>query len=532
MEFSTHLTQLLHTEGARVFAFDASGSKVISLPDHIRSSPATEIEMTSPLERLMPASQGNAVVAYEWARRTGVGTATIRFEDEDADCRLDVFDLKESDGCFLGVVTATPLKANDALIAELPPRQSVMSLNVSGEVITVSETFERMFGWTADEVVGMSALDYIHPDDHEAGIIGWAALLEKPGTSYRVRSRFKTKAGQWIWCEETDTNHLNDPDKECVIVEIVDITPEIEAQAALQRRETLLDSLRQALPTGVLHLDADGNAALWNDRWLALTGIPGSAGADGLLECAEDREEVKRALNKSMDQRVDIDLPITLLGKGACCFGELHLRPLDEGGTPFGLLITLDDVTRLRSHQLELAEQNRRDPLTGVYNRLGIDEFLESHLDQGRTKCSVLFLDLDDFKSINDSFGHRLGDEVLQTVAAAVNELLRPGDALGRLGGDEFLVVAVGDLSDDDALRFAQRIEIAANLASARFDQPLDVGVSVGYARSKPDDDAETLVSRADHMMYERKQQRRGAPPADDVHDQPHREDAARSPRR
>jgi diguanylate cyclase len=123
----------------------------------------------------------------------------------------------------------------------------------------------------------------------------------------------------------------------------------------------------------------------------------------------------------------------------------------------------------------------------------------------------VLYLDIDDFKDVNDRYGHEVGDRVLRAVADRLRAALRATDTAGRLGGDEFCVVA--DVPDADALAEVVRRVRAALGPAVMFDtEELSITVSIGAAVSSPGDNDSTLLARADAAMYQDKRERRDEP--------------------
>lgn len=163
-----------------------------------------------------------------------------------------------------------------------------------------------------------------------------------------------------------------------------------------------------------------------------------------------------------------------------------------------------------------LTEQSRRDPLTGVYNRLQLDEVLGREFAAAVAAgqpLSLAFVDLDDFKRINDRHGHLVGDQVLRQFAQSLERMLRSSDLVARYGGEEFLVV-LGQSNEAAAARVLQRIlEETARTPMAVVDgHPLYVTFSAGLAThdgpDSPFADAQGLLQAADHALYEAK--RRG----------------------
>lgn len=260
--------------------------------------------------------------------------------------------------------------------------------------------------------------------------------------------------------------------------------------------DVLLARLTDALPSGVLHVDADGATVVKNEAWARLTGCDGDAGIGGLLEAVGNAEEIAAALKRA----VDADLPVGFSQAGGTCdSGLLHVRPIVVDGVPGGVLITLDDLTEAHSHEIELASQARRDPLTNALNRQGIEEVLNRALDGHRSTgepVAIVFVDIDDFKPINDTWGHALGDQVLQAVAERISELLRPADFLGRSGDDEFLAVLAGLPTNDDVAAVMRRIEQELPTLAVRFREPVAISATIGAAYARPDDDFDSLVNR------------------------------------
>ncbi|WP_328352041.1 diguanylate cyclase [Mycobacterium sp. NBC_00419] len=178
------------------------------------------------------------------------------------------------------------------------------------------------------------------------------------------------------------------------------------------------------------------------------------------------------------------------------------------------VLSTSNDITELKALQRQLAELARTDPLTSVLNQRGFAERLEAELSRvrdGRGGLSVLLLDVNDFKSVNDTFGHIAGDNVLMAIGEALQLEAGPDDFVGRLGGDEFCVALV----DADAVRAAAAADrIRRRISGYRPDDgnPYAVSVSIGLATAG-DSDATVadLMTRVDRLMYQEKSGRAAA---------------------
>ena len=185
------------------------------------------------------------------------------------------------------------------------------------------------------------------------------------------------------------------------------------------------------------------------------------------------------------------------------------------GGAPY-VLAQLLDVDQRKHNERAFEQAARRDPLTGLGNREALDRELAVHLDPaGGRGAAALFVDLDRFKTINDTFGHEAGDAVLVAAAARLRSSVRPQDTVIRVGGDEFVVVCPRTRGgqEPDVAALARRLEQVLAVPVEHEGHRLVVGASVGHAYGRPGDDSTALVTRADRSMYERKDAGRSAPP-------------------
>jgi diguanylate cyclase (GGDEF)-like protein/PAS domain S-box-containing protein len=173
------------------------------------------------------------------------------------------------------------------------------------------------------------------------------------------------------------------------------------------------------------------------------------------------------------------------------------------------------DVTDRRALQDRLASLSEQDELTGLYNRRGFRRMVEQELKSGRRagrRGALFYIDLDAFKPINDSYGHAAGDEALRATAEVFRRCLREEDLVGRLGGDEFGIFAIGITSPAEAdllLARLYRSSNDANLEQADHGRPFSIAFSVGLALVGENDDVNALLARADAALYAQKSARR-----------------------
>ncbi len=225
----------------------------------------------------------------------------------------------------------------------------------------------------------------------------------------------------------------------------------------------------------------------------------------------------------SLAQMTALDPMVPIVILTSLADEQLGLQAVHEGAQDYLVKGSVDGQRLSRSvrHAIErkalearFAEQALHDPLTGLANRtLLLDRIRLELARAGRTGGGValLYLDVDDFKAINDRWGHDTGDEVLVRMARRLSRAVRPGDTVGRIGGDEFVVVCGGLDTDEDLAQMRARIEEAVArpmvLGSATELVTASVGLSLGRGSAE---EPETIIRRADEAMYEAKRRRQG----------------------
>jgi diguanylate cyclase (GGDEF)-like protein/PAS domain S-box-containing protein len=190
---------------------------------------------------------------------------------------------------------------------------------------------------------------------------------------------------------------------------------------------------------------------------------------------------------------------------------EEHRTPLrGEAGDELGAVIVFRDVTERAEHEEAMRRLAYRDELTGLANRTSLFDRLSlelAHARRNREGLALLYLDLDEFKAVNDELGHHAGDALLRTVAERLRTTLRAGDTIARMGGDEFTVILPSVGGPDEARAAASKV-LRALLAPVELEgRTLEPGGSIGVALFPADgDQPEALLRRADEAMYRAKQ--------------------------
>lgn len=522
------LRTLLAQPRAVVFA-TASDGIFVPLPASVQLPPERVLhppaDRATLLDLVVPADSMAVVAAWERAREQGLALGTVHLRTEpEQPLTVTFVDARDTHGVFLGGLDAVPREDTDAAGWTLEtgavvrrPRTSVVRKTTLGVITDVDERTTRMLGWPAEQMVGKRSTEFFHPDDHERAIANWMELLSRQDAQ-RVRVRHRCADGGWMWLElENSYLAAPDPADAVVVTQMSDISDEMAAHEALQQRERLLRRVAESLPVGIMQLGADGGRLFANERLAAILGVAevtGVAELEAALDDA-DRPRLRAALDAVLhggsDSELEVRLPAPNRGHPRICSASL-VSLSDREGAP-GALICLTDITDSVRMREELRAKATYDVLTGCHNRASTLAILEQAL-QG-PECdgtAVIFVDLDRFKPVNDTLGHDAGDEVLVLTAARLASVLRHDDIVGRLGGDEFLVVGRGLESHDAAVALGERIRQALAEPAVLDSGPIQLRASIGIATAVPGTDATELVKRADRAMYLSKQDGRGEP--------------------
>jgi diguanylate cyclase (GGDEF)-like protein/PAS domain S-box-containing protein len=460
---------------------------------------------------------------------------------------LHFIDLREIHGVFLGVILPSEEDAAEAPADKTPepsaPRFCTLTEDEGARVLAADGNFTEMFGYTEEELLGKSVLDQIHPDDQGRAVEGWLAVISS-NRAQQTRLRRQRKDGSYMWVDTTLHNHLNERGRNCVLVEIIDVSAEMAAQEALHEHEELLRRLTDAMPVGLLQIDTERDVVYNNACLLDI--LYGSGPVEAVASHAEmsDFEEAQSAerpsgsgtavtallqtltpesladfdavMTEVIEHGVDRDVEVdVVLPSGAWRRALMSVRALTRTtGEVGGAITCVLDVTDSARAREELEQRATFDTLTQVHNRSSILALLQKELErEDEVQTGVVYVDLDKFKPVNDSLGHAAGDELLVLVAGRLKLASRETDVIGRLGGDEFLVVLRDLPSELTAMQVAERISMTVCGAFELSCGEAELSASIGVACSRAGGvGAEELVRQADAAMYQSKSDGRAMP--------------------
>ncbi len=299
-----------------------------------------------------------------------------------------------------------------------------------------------------------------------------------------------------------------------------DITERWQAELALRESEERFRSLVQNASDLITVIDADSTIRYQSPAIKRVLGIEADAAVgQKLAEVVhpDDRAGFLASLRELMTKPASL-----VTGEGRVMDSDGVWRHLEFTGTDqrdnasiAGVVLNVRDVSERKQLEEQLRSQALQDPLTKLANRTRFTDRVEHALElsaRSGDPLSVMFMDLDNFKAINDSLGHAAGDSVLIQVAGRVADCLRPADTLARLGGDEFAILLEAVSDPQDAIAVVDRIFQALQRTFRLEDKHILVGASIGIATSEADNgcDAAALLRDADVAMYAAKSEGKG----------------------
>jgi diguanylate cyclase (GGDEF)-like protein/PAS domain S-box-containing protein len=374
--------------------------------------------------------------------------------------------------------------------------------------IEVNQAAERHYGYTRGEFLTMSIAD-IRPADELPRMR--EALDGLPPHSEGHIFRHRKKDGSIIEAEVTSFE-FESAGRRARLVIAVDVTERRSAEQLLRDSEERYRLLFERNLAGVFRTTLHGRVLECNEALARIFGYDSLAElmaqpAASAYEHAEDRQ---RLMSRLREQRVLSNMEVRMRKRDGTPIWVLENMTLLEGDTIEGTII---DITDRKTAQEQIEYQAYHDVLTDLPNRLLFRDRIGvalAHAKRHRTAAAVMFLDLDQFKIVNDSLGHTIGDGLLQAVGVRLVASVRAHDTVARMGGDEFTVL-LSDVSDSSsAATVAQKILESVSYPMVIDGHELFVTTSIGIALYPEDGtDAETLLKNADRAMYHAKEEGR-----------------------
>ena len=388
----------------------------------------------------------------------------------------------------------------------------ILLLTPRGEIVTSAEGITLGYG---DDTLGQNITERVHPDDLPRILEAVERVRAKPGRRETVRARGRKADGSWGTFEAAVIDASDDLDAPGIVFRVRDVSDEVQRDAGVpDLGGDRFESLAAALPLGLLSADERGSVVFCNHAVEQILNLPTDdlmgSGWEGAIH-VDDKSEVLAAANGviayGLPQQVVFRVQTAVFARWA----HAKFVPLGGSERTTGWIATVDDITDRRRNESQLAHQATHDPLTKLPNRLLLEDRLRqacARLRRDADSVSVLFIDLDGFKMVNDTLGHRAGDRVLVEVARRVREVIRDVDTVARYAGDEFVVICES-IALDEIGYVVRRIVRAIDRLLVVDGHEIHIGASIGVATTTDaDTKLEDLLARADQDMYRNKRER------------------------
>jgi diguanylate cyclase (GGDEF)-like protein/PAS domain S-box-containing protein len=394
---------------------------------------------------------------------------------------------------------------------------AVAIVRADGTYSYASPTVERVLGYDSTCLVGRSPLEMLHPDSAESA----AAMLERvaavPGAKEEMEWRSRRVDGEWRRLSVVASNRTDDAIIDGIILNYRDVTDQHADRRRIDLQAAMLDEVQHA----VFACDTDGRISYWNRAAERLLGY--QAGqvlgqplrSIGLLSADRPSLELLTAVEDGHDSSGEYSLvgrdgtPVTAIVTTSVVSG-----PAGQKGGVIAVAIDISDRKQLED---QLHQQAFTDGLTGLANRallLRRMEELGAPPAPGRRRkpFAVLYIDVDDFKAINDSMGHGAGDALLVALGERLGRVLRPSDIAARMGGDEFAILLSG-ASPAQAEAVARRLLDELSKPVRLPEREVRVTASIGIAVPPVEGAASAveLLRDADLAMYRAKARQHGS---------------------
>ena len=388
---------------------------------------------------------------------------------------------------------------------------AVYSLDLEGNFLSANAACETLTGYPVEELLRMSFVPLVAPEELERTLRMFERAVRGEPRNYE--NAIIHRDGHRVELNATKLPIIIDDEIVGVYGIAKDITARRRAEESLRASEERYRTVIERATDGIYIYDfrtkriLESNTALQNMLGYTSEEISGLTIYDLI---ANSRESIDLNTPRISEGRS------VFLGERRYRHKDGSLRDVESSVTliPYGdevegACCIVHDITERKALERQLSHQAFHDPLTGLPNRLLLTEHIEHALARARrrkNRIAVLFMDLDNFKDVNDSLGHGAGDQLLISVAEVLRKTVRPEDTVARFGGDEITVLLEEVTDTRDAVRVAERIEEALRAPITIAGHELFVGVSIGIATSLSGRDRpEKLISQADMAMYRAK---------------------------
>ncbi len=407
-------------------------------------------------------------------------------------------------------------------------RDSVIVLSADLTVRWANRSIGSLLGRTPVEVIGISAADLVHPDDLGPAIDAIANMREGR-QMYRVFLRLERGDGVYERVEITGVDHSGNDEINGIVISLRNANRQNELERSIDRSSSMSAAVIASLYDGIVATDEFGDITNVNSAAREMFGIDpdseiselslddfpviDSTGRRRVIATTADRvtehhvrtDHITAERITGGNSNSDEDDVWMVVGPNEVRYVSFDRAPVFNSDEELiGSVLAFHDRTAERAARAELQSQALHDQLTGLANRRQLEQRIATlSATPEPTLVAAIFIDLDAFKLVNDTHGHRLGDQLIRIAATRLQSELRSDDLLVRQGGDEFVVLQMGIGSIEKAEETGERLREALSFPFEIDEQRFDITASLGVAVAMSDELAdETVLQHADIALY------------------------------
>ncbi|MGN9165346.1 PAS domain S-box protein [Tissierellaceae bacterium HCP3S3_D8] len=382
------------------------------------------------------------------------------------------------------------------------------------KIVLWNHAAEQIFGYSQEEILGRELHSLIGVNEFAYGDCKFDFNIFKSRCKKNIRGKtVEMKARHRDGRElniEVSISFIEIKNELHEIGIVRDISKRKQAHEELESSRKEYLELAENAPIGIIKCDREGNITYVNQKTLEILGSPGIE-KTRKINLLKFPSLIKYGLSQKLEECLkNNELGIYEMDYeskwGKRVWLRLHIKPLTNRNRVKGAQIIIDDITETKRLEEELRYLSLVDYLTNAYNRRFLIQRIEKELEliqqQTNHTFSLVLFDIDHFKSINDSFGHNVGDMVLKGITKLIKKKISKVDCLARWGGEEFVILLHG-MSIDDAVVLVE--EFRDSISRTRFPGVDEVTASFGVVEYCSGDTVDSLIQRADELMYEAK---------------------------
>ena len=386
---------------------------------------------------------------------------------------------------------------------------AIFSTNQDGLITTWNRAAADLYGYTDTEIIGRPFITVVPPARAEVAHVIFQSVLR--GETIKNFDTLGQRSDGGTLYVSVSVSPIRAADGAIVGASTIarDVTERVELLQRIETDRRRLADAQASASLGSFELDLDTGHISRSEEFLRIVGIESDDGSGVELDRVhpEDRAMCRQFVDQIVAGRREAECTHRIVRPDGVVRWVVTrtLRAPDAGSRIVSG--TMLDITERHEAELALAHQATHDSMTQLLNRTSINEHLELLLSapDRRQPIAVAFLDVDEFKQINDRVGHEVGDQALRAVAGRLRAALRDDDSIGRIGGDEFVLVRPGVNTLDDARALAEEAIAVLRKPFQIGEHEFQITASIGVTVSDEADSPTSMIRDADDAMYQAK---------------------------